>query len=285
MAGNHEYSKQWKGQRDLRHNSNHAATRTSSAGHSLSLCDDSTAPNSARFVTQIGRCTGGSGFAGSPATPGVRSTMSHRLACAFLVVGSFGVSPAVAGPPADPFALFPPRARQPIRFELPDAAVSPPDPAPQSAAPPRVSPVEYSDAYRTRAKIHKYASVAMLPLVGTELALGQSIYNNPNDARRSAHIAVGTGILGLFAVNTVTGVWNLWESRNDPNGRRRRFAHALLMLGGDVGFLATAATGPHREHERFGGGLEGSPGTHRAIAISSMAMATAGYLIMLFGGR
>src|SRR3954468_7647355 len=44
----------------------------------------------------------------------------------------------------------------------------------------RPKAIEYSDAYETRAKIHKYASYATLPLFATEVALGQSIYNDPN---------------------------------------------------------------------------------------------------------
>ena len=60
---------------------------------------------------------------------------------------------------------------------------------------PRPVAVEYSDAYYTRAKIHKYASFATLPLFATEVALGQTIYNDPNansSAAKGAHIAVGT---------------------------------------------------------------------------------------------
>jgi len=37
--------------------------------------------------------------------------------------------------------------------------------------------VEHSDAYQTRAKIHRVASYATLPLFAAELALGASIYN------------------------------------------------------------------------------------------------------------
>src|SRR5690349_7144347 len=42
--------------------------------------------------------------------------------------------------------------------------------------------IEHSDGYRTRAKIHKYASFAMLPLFAAQLALGQSLYNTPANA-------------------------------------------------------------------------------------------------------
>jgi hypothetical protein len=172
--------------------------------------------------------------------------------------------PALAqdAPPADP----------------PPAAAQQADPQ-QGAAPPQVA-VEYSDGYRLRAKIHKVASFATLPLVATEGAIGQSLYSDPTSGKKDAHLAVATGIGALFAVNTVTGVWNLIEARKDPVHRGRRWAHGLLMLGADAGFLATAALGPESEH----GDAEGSRGTHRAVAFTSIGMATVGYLIMLFGG-
>jgi hypothetical protein len=114
----------------------------------------------------------------------------------------------------------------------------------QTAAPARA--VEYSDAYRLRARIHRVASFATLPLFATEGFLGQSLYNNPTESKKSAHLAVGAGIGALFGVNTVTGVWNLVEGRKDPNSSRKRWVHGLMMLGADGGFLATAMTGPGR---------------------------------------
>ena len=141
--------------------------------------------------------------------------------------------------------------------------------------------MEYSEAYRTRAKIHRYASFATLPLFATEVALGQSVYDSPSDAKRNAHIAVGTAIGGLFAVNTVTGVWNLWEARKDPNGRKRRLVHGLLMLAADAGFAATPAVAPDRESLNYSDARR----THRAVALTSIGVGTVGYLIMLIGNR
>jgi len=153
-----------------------------------------------------------------------------------------------------------------------------------AAQTPRPVAVEYSDAYETRAKIHKYASFATLPLFATELALGQSIYNDPNartSTAKGAHIAVGTAITGLFGVNTVTGVWNLWEGRHDEHHRTLRFAHGILMLGADAGFVATFATGPGGRLNNAN--LDSQKQTHRTIALTSIGMATGSYLLMLFG--
>ena len=158
----------------------------------------------------------------------------------------------------------------------------------QEGSAPPAAVVEYSDAYRTRAKVHKIASFATLPLFAAEGIVGEKLYNariNLQDTStlKSTHLALAAGIGGLFGVNTVTGLWNLVESRHDPNHRTIKWVHGLLMLGADGGFLATAASGPGRE--RFFSTDTNGPSTHRAIAFTSIGAATAGYLIMLFGSH
>jgi hypothetical protein len=152
----------------------------------------------------------------------------------------------------------------------------------------RPVPVEYSDGYKTRAKIHKVSSFATLPLFVANYFVGQDLYNNPGDgSMKGAHggLVAATGV--LFGVNTVTGAWNLWEGRRDPNHRAKRMTHGILMIAADVGFLATAMLAPESEDDE----LYGSPGstdgrsTHRAVALTSMGVATVSYLLMLFGAH
>jgi hypothetical protein len=150
----------------------------------------------------------------------------------------------------------------------------------QTSPPPAVA-TEYSHAYQVRAKIHRYASFATLPLFATELALGQSLYDDPGGSKKTAHAIVGAGIGSLFAVNTVTGVWNLIEAKKDSVGRKRRLTHGLLMMAADAGFFATFLAAPDDEEGNF----SDARSTHRTIAITSIALATAGYLTMLFGGK
>lgn len=153
---------------------------------------------------------------------------------------------------------------------------------PQSPTPRHLA-FEYSDAYKTRAKIHKYAAFATLPLFATEFALGQSLYNNPSDSKRGAHVAVGTGIIGLYGLQGVTGVWNLVEANKDPNGKKKRVTHAILMLASGAGFAITPMLAPgHRDEIEFG---SSSASTHRAVAYTSIGIGTAGYLLMLLGGK
>jgi len=56
--------------------------------------------------------------------------------------------------------------------------------------------------------------------------------------------------------------------------------HSLLMLASDAGFVATAAMAPEGEDEFEGNSDDRS--RHRAVAISSIGVATAGYVMMLF---
>jgi hypothetical protein len=181
-----------------------------------------------------------------------------------------------AARPASPLAIS--------STALSDAGTSPSVSPAQDPQPLHAAVVEHSDAYRTRAKIHKVASFATLPLFAAEVALGQSLYNTPtNGSTKSAHIAVGVSIMSLFAVNTVTGAWNLFgEDRQEPT-RALRLVHGLLMMVSDAGFVATAASGPH--HERGSFTVATNASTHRAIALTSIGVGTVGYLIMLFGNH
>jgi hypothetical protein len=158
---------------------------------------------------------------------------------------------------------------------------------PANTQPLHAAAVEHSDAYLTRKKIHKIASFATLPLFATEVALGQSLYNTPTTgSRRSVHGLVGAGIVGLFAVNTVTGAWNmLGEDRQDPEGGTLRLVHGLLMMAADVGFVATTMSGPNSRSPRQALTFATSKVTHRNLAYASIGVATTGYLIMLFGNH
>lgn len=164
---------------------------------------------------------------------------------------------------ADPAALLP-------LGEQPTPVVT--SPAPTLA-------FEYSEGYRQRARIHRIASFATIPIFATEAIIGQSLYSNPTDAKREAHVLVSGALGGLFFINTVTGVWNLVEARKDPHFGKRKWAHAVLMMGANVGFIASAALAPDSEH----GEPSDSRAAHRTVSVSAIALATTGYFIMLFG--
>jgi len=179
-----------------------------------------------------------------------------------------------AGPSFSSAGLFP--AVEPARPPAERSRALFPD-SEQEAAQTRPKAIEYSHGYEVRRKIHVYASFAMIPLFVTQGILGAKLYNEPTDGVRSAHKAVAWTIAGLFGANTVTGLWNLKEGWKNPEHRKLRLTHGLLMLGADAGFLATALTAPNKE------GTSGNRSTHRAVAITAIAAATTGYLVMIFG--
>jgi len=188
-----------------------------------------------------------------------------------------GTSPDATAAPQTPSA--------PNNANGPDDGGAPQNPSPAGQQP-ASHPVAttYSNGYQVRLKIHKYASFATLPLFATELALGQSLYNTPETGgKKTAHAVVGAGIVGLFGVNSVTGVWNLWEGRNDPDGRKLRVIHSVLMLAADGGFVATYATAPSLH--RGSTVLTGNKSLHRDLAVASIGVGTVGYVLMLFKGR
>ena len=150
----------------------------------------------------------------------------------------------------------------------------------------RKQAVEHSDFYYKRLAIHRYASYATVPLFVTEYFLGEHLFNHPGEggATKSAHGAVAGGIAVLFGVNTITGVWNLWDSRHETDGRTRRYLHSILMLAADAGFAWAGATAPGDEGpgaEDVAAELDSRRRKHRTIALSSMGISLASYGMML----
>ena len=131
-----------------------------------------------------------------------------------------------------------------------------------------------------------------MPLFAAQYAAGQQLLDKGDDApswAKQAHPALAGGVAALFAVNGVTGGWNFWESRHEPGARRK--AHTVLMLLSGAAFTASGFTAPESED---GGGFEDdgrprdvgdddgrSANTHKTLAISGMALALAGYALML----
>ncbi|MHB1313387.1 MAG: hypothetical protein ACYC3L_15325 [Gemmatimonadaceae bacterium] len=137
---------------------------------------------------------------------------------------------------------------------------------------------QVSEAYGTRLKIHRVASYATLPLFVAEYAAGDQLFRKSNAApqwAKSSHGALASVVAGLFAVNTVTGGLNWWETRGQPGGRNWRTVHAALELLADAGFAATGMLA--NEAEQSGDKRR----LHRTVAVTSMSVATLGYLIML----
>ena len=141
--------------------------------------------------------------------------------------------------------------------------------------------VEYSDWYGRRLTVHRTLSWAMLPLFAASYYTGDRLLTEGRLGVpawvRIAHPWVATADVAVFGVNTVTGVWNLWDARHDPEGRTKRIIHSVLFMAADAGFAYAGSIG---KQARDNGAIRDR---HRTIALSSMGVSTLGWLIMLVG--
>ncbi|HYW32270.1 MAG TPA: hypothetical protein VE869_12235 [Gemmatimonas sp.] len=138
---------------------------------------------------------------------------------------------------------------------------------------------EYSDGYSKRLTLHRRMSYAMLPLFAASYFSGDKILEQGRNApgwARSIHRPSATASAVLFGVNSVTGGWNLWESRRDPNGRKRRYAHALLFTAASAGFVYAGTTLADEAEQSQDKRLQ-----HRNVNLASMGVSTASWLLML----
>jgi hypothetical protein len=150
----------------------------------------------------------------------------------------------------------------------------------------RARAVEVDDFYELRLRVHRYASYATIPLFVAQTVAGNQLMQADKSGAAKpgwasgVHGAGAAGLGVLFTVNTVTGVWNLWDSRHNDVGRTKRIIHSVLLLAADGGFaLAGASGGDDTE------GSQASRNRHRDIAYASMGTALVGYSVMLVGGH
>ncbi len=148
--------------------------------------------------------------------------------------------------------------------------------APIDTIRPRRHAIVYSEWYARRLEVHRIGSYTMLPLFAGEYVLGQKLINGADrhSAIGSAHQLVAGGLGVLFTVNTITGAWNLWDSRSDPAGRTRRTIHVVSMLVGDAGFVWTGAIAGQAKRSND------AARRHRAVALGSIGISTLGTAMM-----
>ena len=140
--------------------------------------------------------------------------------------------------------------------------------------------IEVSEWYERRLRIHRYGAYAMIPLFAFQAAAGNELYNKGSGAdgwARNGHRAGATALATVFGVNTVTGLWNLWDSRKDPAGRTKRYLHALMFMAASAGFTyAGVKLADEAEQSADKRSL------HRTVALSSMGLSLVSWGIMLF---
>jgi hypothetical protein len=133
---------------------------------------------------------------------------------------------------------------------------------------PRV--VEVSEWYGRRLTIHRYVSYATIPVFAAQWAAGERLFKDGRDAptwAKSVHRAGATTLAGMFTVNTVTGIWNWWDSRSVKQGRALRTVHSLSMLAADGAFTYAGAKLSNEAETSLD-----KRKLHRTIAVSAMGV-------------
>jgi hypothetical protein len=138
---------------------------------------------------------------------------------------------------------------------------------------------QYSDGYATRLGIHKALSFAMLPLFAASGYTGFRLRKEKTDAPkwlRDLHGPVAGATVILFGMNTLTGAWNMWESRKDPENRTKRILHGALFLAAAGGFAYVTAAGDNIYATGKGNHW------HRDVALASMTVSLVSWSLMIF---
>jgi hypothetical protein len=150
-------------------------------------------------------------------------------------------------------------------------------PAPHEiAAMPAPQDIDYTARFYERLDVHRFATQALLPLFALQYLAGSQLADRGNDApgwAKVGHRVGATGVAALFIKNVYTGLPILAEAARDPQDKGRRFVHVSLMLAASAGFLATGILADY---------AEGSPDDrqrHKTMALTSMSLATVGYLV------
>jgi len=104
--------------------------------------------------------------------------------------------------------------------------------------------VQVSEWYSRRLTIHRYVAYSTIPVFAAQWIAGNQLLQESRQAPEWAkftHRAGATALAGMFTVNTVTGVWNWWDSRAVPQHRVLRTIHAFTLLACDAAFSYTGA--------------------------------------------
>ena len=143
----------------------------------------------------------------------------------------------------------------------------------------RLQAIEYSDTYHNRVTIHRVLSFAMLPLFVGSGYTGFQLRNKGDNApkwTRDLHGPLAAGTAVVFGMNTLTGAWNLWEGRKDPDGRGKRLLHGALSIAAAAGFTYVIAAGDNIRSTGKGNSW------HRNIALASMSISVVSWSLMIF---
>jgi len=151
-------------------------------------------------------------------------------------------------------------------------------PAPQDTVRRRPRAIQVSEWYGRRLTIHRTLSYATIPVFTAQYVAGARLFRDGSAAptwAKTTHRVGATTLAGIFTVNTVTGIWNLWDSRMVSNHKALRTTHALMMLTADAAFTYAGATLSNQAENSLS-----KRKLHRTIALSATGLTLANGVMM-----
>lgn len=190
-----------------------------------------------------------------------------------LAFGALLLSIGLAGPSPDtlPAAAVDDSVAAVVPVAIPDARTLPAHTMADTAQG-RPKVIELSDWYYRRLTIHRWVALGTIPVFAAQWAAGERLYDDSRDAPAWAKTThrVGASLLAAgFTANTVTGVWNLWDSRAVEQGRVLRTIHGLSMLVADGLFTYAGAKLSDQAEQSADKRRQ-----HRTMALSAVALST-----------
>ena len=143
--------------------------------------------------------------------------------------------------------------------------------------------IEVSEWYHRRLVVHKVLAYSTIPVFTAQYIAGSKLYDQGSAAPswvKPVHQAGASTLTGIFTVNTVTGLWNLWDSRKVSDHRWLRASHALMMIGADAAF---AYTGIKLSDEAENSLVKRRQ--HRTVALSAMGLTIGSGVVMQIFNR
>ena len=150
--------------------------------------------------------------------------------------------------------------------------------APEDTLRRRPRAIEVGDWYARRLTIHRALSYATIPVFTGQYIAGARLFKDGSASpqwAKTTHRVGATTLAGIFTVNSVTGLWNLWDSRMVSNHRALRTTHALMMLTADAAFTYAGAKLSEQAEQS-----QEKRRLHRTIALSATGLTAASGVLM-----
>jgi len=139
--------------------------------------------------------------------------------------------------------------------------------------------VELSDWYGRRLMVHRITAYTVPALFAWQWYKGDQLMDRArgegsfDDDPKSGHELGAALITSAFAINAVTGAWNLWEARGTPQGSTARWLHTISMVAAAGGFAYAGLklTDDIESAQTFDDAMQARK-DHRNLALASMGV-------------